>query len=77
VLLRFTYRGVSPGRLPNLVTIFLGIFLEAGPFLPFGVLVSSILEVVISPERLARLFPRNRFWGLLVWLTECKILIHP
>jgi len=52
-------------RLPNLVTIFLGIFLEAGPFLVFGVLVSSILEVVISPERLARLFPRNRFWGLL------------
>jgi len=63
-------------RLPNLVTIFLGIFLEAGLVVLFGVLVSSILEVLISPQRLARLVPRNRFWGLLVWLTECTILIR-
>jgi len=63
-------------RLPNLVTSFLGIFLEARLLLLFGVLVSSILEVLISPQRLARLVPRNQFWGLLVWLTESTILIR-
>src|SRR5205085_4649656 len=52
-------------RLPNLITVFLGIFLEAGPFLLFGVLVSSLLEVALSPERLSRVFPRNGALGLV------------
>ena len=51
-------------RLPNLITVFLGIFLEASPFLLFGVLVSSVLEVAVSGERLSRLFPRNGVLGL-------------
>lgn len=51
-------------RLPDLLTVFLGIFLEAGPFLLFGVLVSSVLEVAVTPERLAARFPRNRVLGL-------------
>jgi uncharacterized protein len=49
-------------RFPNLVTVFFGIFLEAGPFLLFGVVVASALEVVLSTERLSKWFPRN---GLL------------
>ncbi len=52
-------------RLPNIVTVFLGIFLEAGPFLLVGVIVSSVLEVVISPEHVARFFPRNGALALM------------
>ncbi|GAC1407616.1 MAG: permease [Chloroflexota bacterium] len=51
-------------RLPNLITVFLGIFLEAGPFLIFGVLVSSFLEISVSTEKLSRFFPRNAIAGL-------------
>lgn len=52
-------------RLPNLITVFLGIFLEAGPFLLLGVLVSSVLDVAVSPERIARFFPRSAALGLV------------
>ena len=52
-------------RLPNLVTVFLGIFLEASPFLLVGVLVSSVLDVAVSTDRLVRIFPRNGVLGLL------------
>ncbi|GAC1446131.1 MAG: permease [Chloroflexota bacterium] len=51
-------------RLPNLITVFLGIFLEASPFLLFGILVSSVLEVSISAEKISRFFPRNSLAGL-------------
>jgi uncharacterized membrane protein YraQ (UPF0718 family) len=52
-------------RLPDLITVFFGIFLEAGPFLLLGVLVSSALDIAVSPERLARFFPRNGALGLV------------
>jgi uncharacterized membrane protein YraQ (UPF0718 family) len=52
-------------RLPNAFTVFLGIFLEASPFLLFGVLVSSTLDVAVPADRLARILPRNRFFGLV------------
>jgi uncharacterized protein len=51
-------------RLPNLITVFFGIFLEASPFLLVGILVSSVLDVAVSPERVARWFPRNGVLGL-------------
>lgn len=56
---------VIADRLPNLLTVFLGIFLEASPFLLFGVLVSSALDVLVSTQRLARYFPRSGALGLL------------
>jgi uncharacterized protein len=46
-------------RLPNLITVFFGIFLEASPFLLVGILVASVLDEAVSPERVARWFPRN------------------
>jgi len=52
-------------HLPNLITVFLGIFLEASPFLLVGILISSALEVLVTPERLARWFPRNALLGLV------------
>jgi uncharacterized membrane protein YraQ (UPF0718 family) len=52
-------------RLPNLITVFLGIFLEASPFLLLGIVVSSVLEVAVSADRLSRFFPRNGVLGLV------------
>lgn len=39
--------------------IFLGIVLEAFPFLLFGVLISSWLQVYVTPERLLSILPRS------------------
>jgi uncharacterized protein len=47
-------------------TIFLSIIFEAAPFLMLGVLISSLLQVSISEERLRRIIPKNPVIGLLV-----------
>jgi len=47
------------GRLQGFVTVFLGIFIEALPFLMAGVLVSSAIHFYVTPERVRRLTPRN------------------
>jgi uncharacterized protein len=46
-------------QLQGLVTIFLGIFIEALPFLLAGVLTSSAIHLFVSPERVRRLSPRS------------------
>jgi uncharacterized membrane protein YraQ (UPF0718 family) len=59
-------RGLSPIALPSLagrfqtfVTIFLGIFIEAVPFLLAGSLVSGFIEVFVGQKTLYRLVPRQ------------------
>jgi uncharacterized membrane protein YraQ (UPF0718 family) len=47
------------GRLQNLATIFLGIFIEALPFLLAGVIASSAIHLFVSPEQVRRLSPRS------------------
>jgi uncharacterized membrane protein YraQ (UPF0718 family) len=49
-------------RAQALVTIFLGIVIEALPFLLAGVLVSSALHLFVSTETIQRLSPRSP-WG--------------
>jgi uncharacterized protein len=56
---------ILASHLSNLVTVFLGIVLEASPFLLFGVLIASVLEVAVPTERLSRFFPRNGALGLI------------
>ncbi|HMQ29703.1 MAG TPA: permease [Chloroflexaceae bacterium] len=53
--------GLAPwtGRLQGFVTVFLGIFIEALPFLMAGVLVSSAIHLFVSPATVQRLSPRN------------------
>jgi uncharacterized protein len=51
------------------LTVFMGIFLEASPFLLFGVVVSSLLDVAVAPERLARYFPRTGALGLIAGIA--------
>lgn len=46
-------------------TIFLGIFIEAAPFLLLGTLASGIVEVFFSREDMMKLAPRNPIGGAL------------
>ena len=52
-------------RVLGLVTIFLGIFIEALPFVVAGVLVSSAIAFFVSDRAIQRLTPRGRFPGAL------------
>lgn len=41
------------------LTIFLGVFLQAVPFLAIGVILSSAIQVFVSPEWIQRKFPKR------------------
>ncbi|MDR1217096.1 MAG: permease [Oscillospiraceae bacterium] len=47
------------------VNIFLGIILQAVPFLLIGVLLSSAIEVFVTRAAIERLFPKNKVAGML------------
>jgi len=47
-------------------TVFLGIFIEAVPFLLLGTVASGLVEVFVSREDLARLVPKNPILATLV-----------
>jgi hypothetical protein len=73
----------DPGRaLGVLTTIFLGIFIEAVPFVLLGVLVSSALHLFVSEEVIARLAPRQPvlagvaggLLGLVFPVCECGVV---
>jgi uncharacterized protein len=54
-----------PERLYSLLTVFLGIFIEALPFLLIGVVASAALQVFLSGEQLRRWVPGGRLLGPL------------
>ena len=47
-------------------TVFCGVFVQAIPFLALGVVVSGLIAVFVSPERLARWLPRRPAVAVLV-----------
>jgi uncharacterized protein len=51
-------------RAQDTVTIFLGVMIEAVPFLLLGVLVSQVLALVVHGERLVSWLPRGRLASL-------------
>ena len=53
--------GDVPVVLQTFATRFLGIFIEAAPFLLLGTLVSGLIEAFVSRELIARLMPRSAF----------------
>jgi hypothetical protein len=63
-------------------TRFLGIFIEAAPFLLLGTFVSGLLEVFISREDIVRIIPRNpllatvtgAFMGFAFPVCECGVV---
>ena len=70
-------------RLQTFITIFLGIFIEAAPFLLLGALASGFVEVFVRPDALARLIPRHPLLavlagaalGLALPVCECGIVV--
>jgi hypothetical protein len=70
------------GLIQNLATIFLGIFIEAAPFLLAGTLVSGLLDVFVSGEQLRRLIPGQGveavvsgiLLGLFFPVCECGVV---
>ncbi|NUM48818.1 MAG: permease [Anaerolineales bacterium] len=65
----FQTLATNPQAISNSVstftTIFLGIFIEAAPFLLLGTLASGVVEVFFSREDMLRLAPRNPIGGAL------------
>ncbi len=53
-------------QLSNFTTIFLGIFIEAAPFLLLGTLASGFVEAFVNHDDLSRLVPRDPIRGVLV-----------
>ena len=66
----FLKRAVAPVAEEPYVKLFaatfMGIFLEAMPFLLLGSLLAGFIEVFVSPELLLKLTPRRKFTQLLV-----------
>ena len=72
-----------PDRVHTFITIFLGIFIEAVPFLLLGALASGFVEVFVRPEALARWIPRHPLLavlagaglGIALPVCECGIVV--
>jgi uncharacterized membrane protein YraQ (UPF0718 family) len=56
-----TLRAFVVGRpdLATAATVFCGVFVQALPFLAFGVVISGLMAAYVSPDRLARWLPRR------------------
>lgn len=52
--------GPAAERFQTFTTIFMGIFIEAVPFLLLGSVVSGLIEVFVSRDTIARLVPRSK-----------------
>jgi hypothetical protein len=86
ILLPLAVEGMPPtlllGRVQTFVTVFLGIFIEALPFLLAGTLASGLMEVFVSREWVLRLSPRNpcvgalagTLLGLILPVCECGVV---
>ncbi len=66
----------------NIAIIFMSIFLESMPFLLLGSLISSVIEVYVSNERITKMIPRNRvlativgvFLGFFIPACDCAVI---
>ena len=83
VLILVITSGRDPmGTLKIFSTRFLGIFIEAAPFLLMGTFVSGLLEVFVSREDIVRWMPRNpilatitgAFMGFAFPVCECGVV---
>lgn len=66
----------------NISVIFISIFFESLPFLLLGSFISSIIEVSVSNDKMARLIPKNRilatitgiFLGFFLPACDCAVI---
>jgi len=70
LLVLFRANSDGLGGLQTFSTRFLGIFIEAAPFLLLGTLTSGLIEVFVNRNHIARLAPRNRVLG-----AGCGVLL--
>ena len=78
------YEGVlfNIDRIQSFKTIFLGILLEALPFILIGSFASSIIQIFVSEERLSKIIPKNHSIGIIIAallglvfpICECAII---
>lgn len=64
ILARYAPDAISV-RLSIFTTIFLGIFIEASPFLVAGSILSGLLEVYVGTKMISRFIPKNRVMAAL------------
>ncbi|MFL0196944.1 permease [Clostridium sp. WILCCON 0269] len=69
------YFRIPRSSLQNFSTIFISILLEAIPFIMLGAFISSIIQVLVSEDMIARWIPKNIFIGLI--LASLMGLIFP
>ncbi|MCJ7690196.1 MAG: permease, partial [Clostridiaceae bacterium] len=50
----------------DFATIFLSIIIEGIPFILIGALASSIIQMFVSEETIARIIPKNKFLGVFI-----------
>lgn len=87
IVLALIYGVWNTGQAPATVlqvfaTRFLGIFIEAVPFLLLGTLTSGLIEAFIRPDDIVRFLPRNRvvatiggaFLGIVFPVCECGVV---
>lgn len=63
-------------------TIFIGILLQAVPFMLIGIFISSIMQIFISEDKLVRIFLKNKglafplsaFLGVLLPVCDCAMV---
>lgn len=54
-----------PSKLNDFAIIFLGLIIEALPFILLGVALSSLLSIFVTEEKILRWLPKNRFLALI------------
>ncbi|MCS7062287.1 MAG: permease [Anaerolineae bacterium] len=71
-----------PDLVHNFAAVFLGIFIEAAPFLLLGSLVSGLIAVFVTADDVARFMPRNKvlatvfgaLLGMIFPVCECGVV---
>ncbi len=83
LIVAILHTGTDPASTLNtFATRFLGIFIEAIPFLLLGTMASGLIDVFISPDDVARWIPHNpilatligTFMGFLFPVCECGVV---
>ena len=63
LLIAVLARVTEDGTLLTFITRFMGLFVEAAPFLLLGALISGVIGAFVLPADIARVAPRNGFAG--------------
>lgn len=66
---------ITPQKIGVFATIFLGIFIEAGPFLLLGTLASGLVDEFVDRSIFQKYLPQNRFLNILA--GACMGLLFP